>query len=150
MLIFLFIASYWTLNEEMFRDSEETQRIWTIVVGIVTSVLFIFCLISSCIRVGDEGIHYLAWKNHPSSTNQTSLFDYNVGRTINNDYDNDEISKFALPPTDFYDVVAKLCQQMNLTETQQFLQRFNCEGRLSFPTSLFPSLTPSLSISKCG
>lgn len=145
MVIFICMA---VPIKELLEDSKEFTEP-TIVEGVLMSILLLLCIISSCISVGDEGIHYLAWTNHPSvinidNSNQTLLFDYKVSRTL------DGSSKFALPPTEFYDAVAKLSQEMNLTETQQFLQRFNCEDRLSFPTSLLPSLAPSLSISKCG
>ncbi len=138
----------WDFTIKMLQDPEELHAL-SIFVGILMSILLLFCIIYSCLSVGDERINYLAWKKHPSSnnihdSNQTALFDYNVGRTMNTDS-----SKFALPPTEFYDVIAKLHQQINITETQQFLQRFNCEDRLSFPTSSFPSLKPIFSISKC-
>ena len=110
--------------------------LWTRLVTFFTSTSLLCLLLVVGLGIGDEGVHYLFWNNqhHPiiDDLNQTSsIFYYNVNRSVS-----DTSLRFALPPSEFYDITAKLIlDQMNLTEIQTFLDKYNCNDRLTFPIS---------------
>jgi len=123
-------------------------KLWTYFVGFFTFISLFFFLFVIGIGIGDEGIHYLFWnKQNPiidDSYNQNSSgFSYALNRSIR-----DESDRYAVPPSEFYDIVAKMIRrhQMNSTETQTFLRKYNCDDELSFPISFHPLLTPIKSL----
>ncbi len=119
-------------------------KFWTILMGFLTSSSLIFLLFAIGIGFGDEGINYLFWnQHHPiiddlNNQNSSPAFSYTVNRSIS-----DESNRYAIPPSEFYDIVANMIlNQMNLTETQKFLKKYDCYDQLSFPISTDPLLSP--------
>ena len=134
------------LSASVFTDKMDKQnlKMWTIYASLFISIPLFLHLLAIGFGNGDEGIDYLFWNTQQNPTvddlNQTSsIFSYNVNRSIT-----DKSSRYALPPSEFYDIVAKMIpdDQMNLTETRKFLEKYNCNDRLSFPISFDPLLTP--------
>ena len=135
---------YAAFGDGKTKIDQDDLKHWTYILGLPTFLSVLFFLIIIGIGIGDEGIHYLFWnkQQHPiidDIYNQnSSVFSYTVNRTIS-----DESNRYAVPPSEFYDIVAKMIHhyQMNLTETQKYLQKYNCDDRLSFPISFDPLLT---------
>lgn len=122
---------------------KEELKTWTFFASLLISIPLLLLLLVVGLGVGDEGANYLFWnkQHHPiiDDLNETSsIFSYSVNRSVS-----DKSLRYALPPSEFYDIVARMiADQMNLTETRKFLEKYNCNDRLSFPISFDPLLTP--------
>jgi len=115
------------------KTDQKELKWWTNWMGILTSISLFFFLFIIGIGIGDEGIHYLFWnKQQPiidnlNNNQNSSVFSYTVNRTVS-----DESNRYAIPPSEFYDIaVNTIIKQMDLTEIQKFLKNYNCDDRLT-------------------